>query len=210
MDRRSLVSLIGAVGIGGTAGCIRRIESRIVDPGERTVALVAQDEVAESHRLDVHVEMVEPTISSSGTARVRVTTANRGEKRALSVGAAPPCDMFNRTDGGSDDPPGLWLKPAGTTDHLDRLPGRWVRDRPRNEPRGFPAVACGPRGYERDESVTTEYEIWHDYRVDGYLEPGTYRWGQEVIVWEDPDAMETDTASATIQWGFSLSIERTR
>lgn len=104
MDRRSLVSLLGAVGIGGTTGCIRRIDSRITDPGDRTVALVAQDEVGETHHLDIQVEMVEPTISSSQTARIRVTTANRGGKRALSVGSAPLCDIFNRADGGSDDP----------------------------------------------------------------------------------------------------------
>lgn len=210
MDRRRLVSLLGAVGIGGTAGCIRQIESRITNPGNRTVALVAQDEVDERHHLDIHVEMVEPTISSSQTARIRVTTANRGGKRALSVGSAPPCDIFNRSDGGSDDPPGLWLKPTGTTDSLGRLPGKWVRDRPQNKPRGFPAVACGPKGYEQDESVTTEYGIWHDYRVDGYLEPGTYRWEREVIIWEDREARETDTVSAAIHWGFSLSIELTR
>lgn len=218
MKRRAL---LGVVGVGGTillAGCTTtgnpdstsspssQSPSATMKPGElqRHLALAGVDEVADDRELRIEAELLDAAITDAATARVRVTTTNEGPERGLSIGT-DGCDLFNRT-GGRSSPEGLWLYRADATDSIDRKDDRWVPDFAADQPRGFGGYACPTTAYATGESVTTEYEVWDDYRVSGYLEPGTYRWETEVRVWDDPAAEASDSPTSAFTWGFSLEV----
>lgn len=167
---------------------------------QRRLSLASQDSIDAEHDLDVQAELVDAVVTDADTARVRVTTTNVGPRRALSVGT-DGCDAFDRGLGASR-PEGLWLYRADATDSIDRQGDRWEPDVPAGRPRGFGGYACPARVYATDESVTTEYEVWDDYRVRGYLDPGVYRWATDVRVWADPAA----EASETVRWGFAVQV----
>lgn len=119
------------------------------------------------------------------------------------------CALFNRDRGGSDEPGGLWLYRAGakSTDSVDRKEGKWVPAKSPDQPRKYPQYLCTPVEYEPGESVHTEYEVWDNYRVPGYLQPNTYRWEEDITIRKDATATAGDPSSTTIKWGFSLAVE---
>jgi len=55
-----------------------------------------------------------------------------------------------------------------------------------------------------------EYQIWDDYRFEGYFEPGSYRWEAEIEIWESwyehGDHVEPDGMSTKLLWGFTLEV----
>lgn len=173
---------------------------------QRTVNLDSQDTVPETHQVSINVAVLESAITTAHTARLRVTMTNEGPRRAFRV-AGGYCKLFTDPHAGSNDPAGLWLYQPNETEYLDRRGERWVPDRPPSHPRSYPASACSPQEYKAGESLSTEYEVWDDYQVDGYLQPDTYRWEQEVEIYEDTAARGPDSPTATFTWGFSLSIE---
>jgi len=174
---------------------------------QRQVILSCQDSLPEGYQIRINVEVLEATITADHAAQIRVTTTNNGPKRALSIGT-DGCDLFNRSRGASDEPEGLWLYRPEWTNHLTRKEGKWVLDRPSDQPQAYQAYGCAPTVYDSGESRSTEYVVWDDYRVDGYLEPGTYRWEEDVQIWEDASAEPGDSQSATAMWGFSLTVKK--
>jgi hypothetical protein len=49
--------------------------------------------------------------------------------------------------------------------------------------------------------------VWDDYRVPGYLKPGTYRWEGTVYVAEqDPDSNDSEDSTEQFDWGFGLEL----
>lgn len=207
MDRRTLLASLGGAGVAGLAGCQRPQGIGSDDDGRRRVTLASQDTVPDAHEVSIVVEMLDRDITPDRTAKLRLTVTNEGSSRALSAGEGT-CHLFNRNRGGSDDPAGLWLYRPAVAEGIDRAGDRWVEDRRPSDPRGFPAYACSTRQYASGESVATEYDVWDDYRVEGYLEPGTYRWAVDVDIQADPDAAEAGTSGATVTWGFSLAVAR--
>lgn len=175
---------------------------------QRTVTLEDQDSVPKPYRVSIDVDVLESAITTAHTARLRVTMTNEGPPRAFRV-AGGNCRLFTESHAGSDKPAGIWLYQPNETKYLDRKGERWVPDRPPSHPRSYPASACAPREYKSDESVSTEYEVWDDYQLDGYLKPDTYRWEGEVEIWEEtePRPRGTDSPAATFTWGFSLAVE---
>jgi hypothetical protein len=238
MKRRDVLVALGSATAGGLAGCVStskpnsesastatqtptqsstasptpppttrsRTTTRTGDR-QRHVSLAAQDTIPDRHDVRIEATVVTPRATDEHPALLRITTTNEGPERAISVGT-DGCHLFNRSDAGSDDPPGLWLHRPENAADIDRAGNRWVRDRPADEPRAYLAYACMPTTYAAGESVTTEYEVWDDYQVAGYLEPGTYRWEQDVQIWDTPERRMTDTPSGTVTWGFSLTVER--
>lgn len=174
---------------------------------QRTVTLDSQDTVPDTHQVSIDVAVLEPAITTAHTARLRVTMTNEGPRVAFRIDGGY-CKLFTEPHAGSDDPSGLWLYQPNETEYLDRKGERWVPDNPPSRPRSYPASACSPQEYTSGESDSTEYEVWDDYQVDGYLQPGTYRWEQGVEIWEDSGARTTESPTATFTWGFSLSIEK--
>lgn len=227
MDRRTILLTAGGTLAGTLTGCINSIGGNETpepthnpstsptptpttatdEARQRTVSLEHQDEVPKRHQVSVVVEVLEPAITAAHTARIRVTTTNEGPARSLSVGP-DMCNLFNRNRAGSDDPKGLWLHQPEDSPDAQRKGERWVLDRPQSQPRAFATYGCLPRAYESAESVSTAYAVWDDYRIEGYLQPGTYRWEEEIQIWDDTDAKDTDSPSATFMWGFSMSVEK--
>ncbi|CQH46286.1 uncharacterized protein HHUB_1209 [Halobacterium hubeiense] len=58
--------------------------------------------------------------------------------------------------------------------------------------------------YEAGESVSKAYEIWDDYQVSGYLQPGTYRW-EETVRFSSEDAAASPTTES-VSWWFTLQL----
>ncbi|WP_178917155.1 hypothetical protein [Natronomonas gomsonensis] len=170
------------------------------------VELHDQDAVAEPYEVTIAVELLEQTVTETHPAHVQITTTNEGPDRALSIGSGR-CSLFNRSDGGSDDPAGLWLYRPEEAQDLDREPNRWEQDKSRFSDRSSPAYGCGAFKYSSGESMRTEYKVWNDYAEDGYIEPGTYRWEREIQMWDNPDAEGTEQPTTTFQWGFSLTVK---
>lgn len=212
MKRRRFLSVLGVGGVAGFPGCLssaHQAAGTTAGDGEiqRRVSLADQDSVADDRELRIEVEVLEPTITLAHTARLRITTANDGAERKVSIGT-DGCELFNRSRGGSDRPRGLWLHAAFITDHIDREDHRWVADLPPEEPRAYPAYGCLPKEYDTGESVRNEYDVWDDYQVDGYLVPDTYRWEEEVSIWNEPSTAGNGDPDSTIIWGFSLTVEQ--
>lgn len=73
-------------------------------------------------------------------------------------------------------------------------------------PRAYPAYTCRLRRSAGGESLTNEYEVWDDYRGQGYFSPETYRWEESVQVYDDPRADTTDDPDTEFTWGLSLDV----
>lgn len=172
----------------------------------RRVSVAERDAVDDDHAVRMNVEVRRRRVTDRRTARFAVTTTNTGPRRALSVGSGG-CALFNRSEGGSDDPAGLWLYRPERAASVDRAGSEWRADRPADASRVYQAYGCLPVAYGPGESRTTEYVLWDDYRVEGYLTPGSYRWETDVGVWTDADPGAGDDPSGEFTWGFSLRVE---
>ncbi|MDX1746801.1 MAG: hypothetical protein R3324_12750, partial [Halobacteriales archaeon] len=153
MRRRALLGSLGALGTNPLVGCVGLPAPSWSDdagPGTR-VSLDAQDTVPDQYGIRIDVEVTQPEFTDDSPAVIWVTTTNRGAPVKLSIGTGY-CSIFNRQRGGSDDPRGLWLH-RPDSHSIDRADGRWVADRPRDEPRGFADVGCTMRDYREGQSV---------------------------------------------------------
>lgn len=223
MRRRNFIRKIGTIGVLGMAGCNDYDNSDTTDtlaspsPStsnaklasseiQRRVLLKHQDAVDDQYDMRIQVELLREVITDKYTAKLRITVKNEGPKRAFSIGTEM-CDLFNRSKGGSDNPKGLWLYSAGDTDHIDRKETKWTSDLPPDKLPGYSAYGCLPRVYGAGESLSNEYEVWDDYRIEGYLEPDRYRWREKVRIWENPDPELGATPTNTVTWGFSLQLK---
>lgn len=211
MNRRSALATLGSIGAGTLAGCIsapQATSSNTTPEGNSsnpTVSLDSQYSVPSEYGVDISVKVLEPEFTAKHPAKIRITTTNSGEERFLSIGA-DRCYLFNRGQGGSDNPSGLWLHDPDTSEYIDRKDDQWVADKPSNQSRGFPSYGCMMKKYEVEESVSKEYEVWGDYQVSGYLQPGTYRWEETVRFSREETASGSDSARS-FSWWFALRLE---
>ncbi|MFB6138647.1 MAG: hypothetical protein ABEJ42_10000 [Halobacteriaceae archaeon] len=205
MKRRTLLGALGTTGSLGLTGCIGQGPEQHDDTLQRRVSLVAQDAVTAVPHLQVGVEVLDAEITDAHTARLQITVENTGPPLTVSdPHTARDCALFNRTEGKSD-PAGLWLHPWPV--EYDRTDDRWVRNRSPDEARAFEMYGCNTAVYDTDESHAQEYAVWDDYRVDGYLEPGTYRFSTPITVGEEGASPAERT---TVEWGFSVAVDDPR
>jgi len=221
MDRRKF--LCGAAtGLGFVTGCVsdesgsgpeptaddqRPSATTRVSDGkvQRRVSLASVDEVPNKYSLNIKVELLESTVTATHTARLRVTTTNKGKKRQISIGK-DRCSIFNRNKGKST-PPGLWLYSPEDAENFERNGHRWKRDRDPNAPQGgFPGYECNSPVYATGDSVTSKYLVWDDFRAEGYMEPETYRFETKIFFYPPNDASETPSTAA-VTWGFALAVK---
>lgn len=196
--RRGSAALAG-VGVSGLAGCSGENANPFADAEWRVFLNAATDLPADAG-VEVSIEKRGDRITPEETVEFRLRTTNRDADKRLSVHPGPQCCLFGRERGGSR-PASLWLY------HVDAVPtkaepDRWSADRPAEEERNFDDEACALRSYDAGESVTNEYRLWADYRVPGYLPPGTYRFQTTLGV------AESEGADRTYDWEFNLTIDR--
>lgn len=208
MNRRAILASLGSAASISVVGCtwVGSIPSPETD--RRVVHLVSVDEVPAKHEVEMTVEILEPSINPDHTARLEVSTTNTGDRRTIPI-SPDRCSLVNRSRGGSDHPQGLWLHPAGSTTHIDREDDRWVADRPAGEPRLFHDYGCAWGPYETEETVTNEYEIWDDYRIAGYMDPGTHRWEERIRIYSTSDGesgIDDEEQLGSFHWGFDIEL----
>lgn len=230
MKRRTFLATLSTASALGLAGCTNRGTPTETDPApstdtrsetpsdtptespsetdvpemvQRQVSLTSQDSVPDKYNLDITIELLRDIVTAEESARLRLTITNTGDERALNV-HGDMCHLFNRNHGASDDPAGLWLHQPGAHSADKRVDGKWTLDRDPDDMRGWPAYACGSQSYAAGESQTTEYVLWDDYQVEGYFEPGTYRW-EETIGISDTSDDQFDPESK-VRWGFELKV----
>lgn len=208
MNRRTVLATLGSAATLSVAGCTRVGSVSSPDTDRRVVRLESVDSVPSEHDLEMSVELLESRIDADQTTRLAVSTTNTGARRALSV-SPDMCALFNRNRGGSENPEGLWLHRAGTSDGIERDGDRWVADRPSDDPRVYPSYGCLATVYETGEAVRNTYELWDDYRVDGYMDPGTYRWEERVRIFSvnDDGQGDHDEQLGSFHWGFDVGLE---
>lgn len=218
MKRREFLATLGS--ISGTCFGDRFSRESTLALSHR-ISLENQDSVPDQFKIQITAEIVEHEFTENHPARVKVTITNTGLSRELSVGTR--CDIFNKENGGSD-PAGLWLHTPGR-EKYDRKDDRWVADRSAEKPRGYSGAGCPKERFYPGESASAEYVVWDDYRVDGYLNPGEYRWEQTVYITDgaflnsDSGLQKTPPNDAALlsnkaypesgssfSWGFSLSL----
>lgn len=209
MNRRSALRGLAGSGLLALGGCVSapgtspRSSESPSGRVQRRLSLSGQDTVREGAELRIEASVLDPTVTDSQTARIRVTITNDGPSREISVSTGR-CALFNRYSQAST-PRGLWLGLADEAIYVTQTGPRWIAEPPDNG--AFPDYGCAGRTYEPGESVSVEYAIYDDDRAGGYLESGTYRFEEDVLITPGPSAKRDADASLTINWGFSLDIE---
>jgi hypothetical protein len=189
---------------------------------QRRIALAGVDEVPDEHDLRIGVEMLQSTVTDEHTAHLRLTaTDETSRKRRIGIGTGK-CSLFNREKGESE-PSGLWLYTPDEAKRLDRAGNRWTEDVDPNGVDAYADYGCGYRPVVHDEPIINEYLVWDDYREEGYMTPGTYRFETSIMVGgqapgsnptvignnsttgDDPTTSSESEGEFT--WGFSLAVK---
>jgi len=212
VNKRDLLTSLGAAGTAGIAGCSGTLDSVLSDGSypegkQRRVTLASQDTVPDEHNLSLNIEVRRALISHAQTAHLRVRATNEGQTRGISFTEDARCALFNRTGGLSDDPQGLVLHSPSVAEGIERPENQWVRDRPSDKSRTVETYGCGAETIESGVTFTNEYHLWDDYRTEQYLEPGTYHWEEQIRLTDPPQPNSPDVRARFI-WGFSLAVER--
>jgi len=208
MNRRELLSVVAVGSVLASTGCVDEwqdsgsSDSTTIQSERRTIDLVRSDSPPADTGIDIQVEVIKNAIGPDSTAEIELSTVNTGSKRRISVGTGG-CAIFNREDLGSD-PPGIWLRTPSRSEPRNPEDGAWVADDLPSSNEGFGGYGCPKRAYDDNEVVTTKYEVWDDGRVDGYLEPGAYRWDVSIQVWNS--SPDSDRPDDTFDWGFDLEL----
>jgi hypothetical protein len=171
---------------------------------QRYVSIEDVDSVPPWCEVEMNLELVRSRVTDTETALLRLTTRNTGSPRSISV-SADKCRLLNRAKAGSDQPEGLWLHSPQNAESIPRDGDRWEAARDSDGPRAYDDYGCGMREYAAGESVSNEYVLWDDYRVEGYMEQGTYRWEEKISVSEQETSAESSGERA-FTWGFSLEL----
>lgn len=212
MNRRSALAALGSIGAGALTGCISTPQATSpdldsdTDSGHPTVSLESQSTVPSEYEIEISVDVLEPAFTAKHPAKLQITTTNTGDEQIQSTGPGR-CYLFTRSQGGSDTPPGLWLHDSNASEHIDRKDGKWVADTPSNQPREYLSYGCMLKEYAVGESVSKEYEIWADYQVSGYLQPGTYRWEQPIRLSHKEEPSSSTESTNSFPWWFTLQLE---
>ena len=212
MNRRDLLTSLGAAGTAGIAGCIGTSDSEPSEESypegkQRRVTLAGQDTVSDGHELSLNIEVRRALITHAETAHLRVRATNEGQTRGISFTETDKCALFNRSKGLSDEPQGLILRGPSDAEQLELPENQWVRDLPSDKVRSWDTYGCSIETIESGAAFTNEYHVWDDYQTEEYLEPGTYRWEEQIRLTDPPQSNSPDMR-AEFTWGFSLTLER--
>ena len=170
-------------------------------PDHRSISISDTASIPSDANLSITASLPRKQITSDAPARLTVEVTNTGDRRVIDLTDREYCHLFNRGLGGSD-PAGLWLyREQNTPD--DRAKDRWIPDRNSTDTRAFITMACGKQAFEKNESIATTYEIWHDYVADGYFPPGTYRFDASIALW---DSIEVESDPRVIDWWLELEV----
>lgn len=200
MNRRRLLAVLGT---GAFGGCLdRRITDFVADRTTRAgpsngeplarASIESTDDPSEND-VSPSVEVVEPSITTDHTARLRVTLTNDGDDPVeVESGRRKVFGAFYS----EGDAPKLLL--ASFDWSLESVGETCWRPEGRVEPSDVVAsyrLAAGER-------VSLDAEVWDAPSNEGMcLQAGTYRFEHEYH-------LGPDGSSSEFTWGFDLSVER--
>lgn len=205
MRRRDALAALATSGALSVSGCVASRSLLSSGPSHsEEIALVEQGTIPDDIEFDIRAEVTDATYSDERPAQFEIVVENTGERKRISIynfDETLDCHLFNRFRAGPKNTKGLWLNTPHKAEHLSRNGNRWEQDRPQDDTRMWAAYGCGTALYESGETFTQTYQVWHDYRVDGYLNPGTYRWEQDVAV------VYADQSDTIFDWGLTLELK---
>lgn len=209
MKRRTLLAGLGA-GVAGTAGCLDsgsagRSPTPSSEPeppscdssAQRRIALGETASVPPDAAISIDVDVERATPTSEEPALLKVRLTNEGEEREIAWPADARCHPFNR-DRGFSDPRGIRLHYRTETPE-DRLEPCWTRDAvPHERNPGWNGYGCSRVTVETGETITYPIEVWDDFRIEGYMPTGTYRFRAHPTTVPEADVVE---------WWFEIEVE---
>lgn len=198
MQRRTVLKFLGVGAVSGGTGCIGPTAGSVDGTGtERHVSLSHPDTVLEEYELRIDASILEAVVTENHPARIQVTLTNEGPKRWLQVGRG--CPLFWSYDWASS-PGGVLLARGEEPSYVTEQGPRWVITPP--EDGYFGDAGCGRQSYEEGESFQTEYAMYDDGRVNGYLDPGTYTFSDGFGMYQNADSDQE-----IVSWALDLTIE---
>lgn len=208
MNRRSVLAIMGA-GAGSLSGC--QVLGSSNQPSTRTppacnssvprnVELDGTEKLPSDAALSITATMERERVTGDEPARVQITVTNEGATREIGVTDDSRCHIFNR-DSGRSHPEGLWLY-RNHNAPSDRAGDCWTRNESPPEEPGFDGYGCERSSLESGESITTTYEVWDDYTVEGYMPPGRYRFEVSIPLWESQEDDDPDV----FDWWLDLEV----
>lgn len=204
MRRRDLLGAVTASGALSLSGCTTGSLLSSSSPSHsEEIAIVEQDSVPQDFDITIQAEVTNATYSDEQPAQIEIVVENTGDREYIQIYSNEniQCQLFNKSEAKPENTRGLWLYPAGDAKLLSRQGDKWVEDRPQDESRQYAAYGCGIASYESGETFSQLYQVWHDYRADGYLNPGTYRWEDQVGVGN------SERINNTFRWGFEIELK---
>ncbi|MDY6765535.1 MAG: hypothetical protein SV377_07650 [Halobacteria archaeon] len=212
--RRFLKGAFGA-GVASLAGC-----TQVLGQVQRQITVESVDDHEEEYDLSMDVEMVKTDVTPEHTAELKITATNQNREQYLRL-RDKGCRIFENanTRGGASDPPGLWLHLPETSRFIERKGDKWTRDKPQGQGEHMSDLPPNIGGCEkilysppssREQplpSFIRRYWVWDDYQVEGYMDPGTYRFEEPIEVFRKQDDSEDEKITG-LTWGFSLKVER--
>lgn len=175
MNRRSYLAAFAGGASTVLSGCVGGLPP--LSGGlsvQRLVRLVDVDAIDWPFRFDV--DPVDRVVTAEETAHLRITVTNETDDRYHILDPG----LFALYNGGSDDPRGLWLYERGMLSWIEREDDRWTRDKPPDYRQSYPAVGGGRLSLDGGRSISYDYLVWDNYRVEGYMPLGTYRFEERV------------------------------
>jgi len=224
LDRRKLLRSAGAAALGVYAGCAKvddytsnsesspRSTSKSHSSARRIVRLRDRDRIPDEYNFTAEVKMRNQVVTDDEPAKLSFQLANLGKKRAVLHDETTECNLFNRDAARSDEPSGLVLYVDGLPEGqgYNKSGDKWSRDLETYDTYPRESYGCNPILYSNGHSATMEYQIWDDYRFEGYFEPGSYRWEAEIEIWESwyghSDHVRPDGMPTKLLWGFTLEV----
>jgi len=189
MKRRKFLS---ACGVTTAAFASLVVVSRESGPAKR-VSLVSTDDSPAKYDLSLSAEVVRKTITSSHTAKLRITITNKSDQELkMSDGSR---QVFSQT-ASVDAEPGIRLFEQGA--EPISVPGSW---RPLNEQARSMELEFTRVPPKERKSI--DLKVWGEpgISVDHGISTGMFRFSTTYHVFENGNEEQFD-------WGFTLSIEK--
>lgn len=173
-------------------------------PGNRRIELAATKEVPADADFSMTAAMDREQVTADAPARVRIQLTSQSDDLQTNIQDTEYCSFVGAKGDAwrRSDPPGLWLHRQRDSP-ANRAGECWTRDQSPVKTRTVEGLGCEAYTLGTGESVTTTYEVWDDYRAEGYFQPDTYRFRFQVPM----RPSETDgNPSESVTWWFDLHV----
>lgn len=174
---------------------------------QRRVSITHQRPDPDNHNLQISATMLEPSVTDSHPVRLRITVANDGQARRMTVHSG--CPMFSKYDWASN-PFGVFLADARSPSWVAESGPQWIIEPPTEPGRGgyFGDGGCGAVAYSSGQSRTFEYDLYDDGRIQGYLDSRRYNFSNTFLLTPTLETSRHGEGTKRLYWELGVRIER--